>query len=349
MLPAARLGFLALLLITLPATAGGAEREVIFEGAGGTKLSATLALPSGASAQHKVPAVVLVAGSGPTDRNGNQPPLLWTGLLKQTADALAGAGVASLRYDKRGVGRSDRPPKDREALGEFVRWEHFVGDVAEACAALRRQPEVDPSRVALLGHSEGGLLVMDAAAKLRDAGRPPAAVVLVSTPGRPLGVVLREQLGRMCRRLNLTEEGTSRFLARNDEIVAAIRGTGAVPDDVPPDLAALYPRYAGRFLQAQFNADPAAAARRLTVPVLLVQGAKDLQVSAERDAPALEAALKGRTGKARCDVVILDGASHNLKHVERDGDHALFGPAVPGYGKTLVGWIDEVLGTHAGS
>jgi pimeloyl-ACP methyl ester carboxylesterase len=340
---------LAALLFASPALGAATEREVVFDGAGGVKLSATLLLPAGASEQRKVPAVVLVAGSGPTDRNGNQPPLLWTGLLKQTADLLAGAGVASLRYDKRGVGRSDRPPKDRAALAEFVRWEHFVADVAAAGEALRGQPEVDGARVALLGHSEGGLLVMDAAAQLQDAGRPPAAVVLVSTPGRPLGVVLREQLGRMCQRLNLTEEGTSRYLARNDDIIAAIRETGVVPDDVPPDLAPLYPRYAGRFLQAQFKSDPAEAAGRLTVPVLVIQGAKDLQVSAECDTPALEGALKGRPGKARCDVVILEGASHNLKHVEHDGEQALFGPTVPEYGKRLTACVNVVLRSHAGN
>jgi pimeloyl-ACP methyl ester carboxylesterase len=342
-------GFIsALLLVARPAFAT-TEREVTFDGAGGVRISATLALPAGASAQHKVPALVLVAGSGPTDRNGNQPPLLWTGLLKQTADLLAGAGVASLRYDKRGVGRSDRPPKDRAALSEFVRWEHFVDDVVAASVALQGQPEVDASRVALLGHSEGGLLVMDATVRLQDGGRPPAAVVLVATPGRPLGVLLREQLAGMSRRLGVSEAGTSRWLARNDEIIAAIRTTGVVPDDVPQDLAGLYPPYAGKFLQVALESDPAAVARRLTVPVLVIQGAKDLQVSAERDATALEAALKGRPGSVRSDVVILEGASHNLKRVERGGEHAAFGPVVPSYGAKLVAWIDELLCRHAGS
>jgi alpha-beta hydrolase superfamily lysophospholipase len=81
----------------------------------------------------------------------------------------------------------------------------------------------------------------------------------------------------------------------------------------------------------------------MTVPVLVIQGTKDLQVSAERDAAALQAALKARPGNPRCDVILLTGASHNLKRVEHDGEHAAFGPVVPEYGKRLVGWIDDVL------
>src|SRR4051794_36546048 len=112
----AQLVLVAALLLAPRALGATTEREVGFDGAGGVKLSATLSLPPGASERDRVPAVVLVAGSGPTDRNGNQPPLLWIGLLKQTADLLAGAGIASLRYDKRGVGRSTRVPKGADAL-----------------------------------------------------------------------------------------------------------------------------------------------------------------------------------------------------------------------------------------
>jgi hypothetical protein len=65
--------------------------------------------------------------------------------------------------------------------------------------------------------------------------------------------------------------------------------------------------------------------------------------TAERDAPALEAALKARAGAARCDLVILEGASHNLKPVGSEGGHAFFGPVVPACGKRLVGWLDDVL------
>src|SRR5688500_18112657 len=119
---------LVLLCVPVPAFGAPTQREISFEGAGGVRLSATLLLPEGAAADRRVPAVVLVAGSGPTDRNGNQPPLLWTGLLKQLADVLADAGIASLRYDKRGQYRSGKPPKDPAALARFVAWEHFIAE-----------------------------------------------------------------------------------------------------------------------------------------------------------------------------------------------------------------------------
>ena len=290
-----------------------------------------------------MPAVVLVAGSGPTDRNGNQPPLLWTGLLKQVAEALADGGIASVRYDKRGVNRSGKPPKDPEALSAFVAWEHFVSDVVAAAGALREQPEVDVARVALLGHSEGGLLVMDGAIAMQDAGCPPAAVVLVSTPGRSLDVVLREQLSSAFKRLGVSDAATERLLRSNDAIIAQIREHGTVPADVPPDLAPLYPRYAGRFLQSQFKSVPEALAARLTCPVLVIQGEKDLQVSADCDAPLLAAALKKRTGAARSDLILLPGASHNLKQVQQEGSHSFFGPVVPEFRAKLVEWLAQNL------
>ena len=334
---------LALVVVLFCPAAFATEREVSFVGAREVQLSGTLLLPPTASSGHRVPAVLLVPGSGPTDRNGNQPPLLWTGLLKQTADALASTGMASLRFDKRGVGRSTRPPKDFDALVEFTAWDHFIGDVTAACAALRAQPEVDPSRVVLIGHSEGGLLVMHAAVALQDAGTPPAAVVLLATPGRPLDALIRDQLDAYCRRLNVSEAATKRLLGRNEAITQWVREHGTIPPDVPADLAALYPRYIGRFYQGVLRHDPADLAARLSGPVLIMQGEKDLQVSAERDAPRLHAALKKRATPARADLILLPGASHNLKNVEKDGDHAFFGPAVPEFRAKLVEWLTEVL------
>src|SRR3954470_24058089 len=204
-------------LLLVARSAPAAEREVQFEGAGGVRLSGTLLLPEAPT--HPVPAVVLVAGSGPTDRNGNQPPMLWTGLLKQTAEILAEAGIASFRYDKRGLHRSGGRPKDPAELARFVAWENFSADVVAAHRALCAQPEVDAGRVALLGHSEGGLLVMHAALAMQEAGQAPAAVVLVSTPGRPLDVVLREQLAASMTRLGVSRKGTAALLERNESIL----------------------------------------------------------------------------------------------------------------------------------
>ena len=330
-------------LAPVATAAGVSEHQVVFEGAGGVKLSGTLTLPEPRAEGTRVPAVVLVQGSGPTDRDGNQPPLLWTGLLKQTAQLLAEGGVASLRYDKRGLHRSGPHPKDPAALADFVAWENFVGDVVAACGALRERPEVDAERVALLGHSEGGLLVMHAAIALQEAGHAPAALVLASTPGRPLDVLLHEQLDASFERLGVARPGIDRVLARNDAIVAHIREHGTVPNDVPADLSPLYGRYLGRFLQSQFRTPPAEVAARVAGPVLVIQGEKDLQVSAERDAPVLAEALAKREGAPRSDLVLVPGASHNLKRVARDGEHAFWGPVAPEFKRELTRWLTEVL------
>src|SRR5262245_24748089 len=100
---------LAVATISTVAAQAPAEEEVSFTGEGSLTLHGTLVLPPGA--EGRVPALLLLPGSGPTDRDGNQPPMLVTDLLQQVADALASAGVASLRFDKRAahVHASDWP------------------------------------------------------------------------------------------------------------------------------------------------------------------------------------------------------------------------------------------------
>src|SRR5438067_1649273 len=84
-------------------TAAPVEQHISFQGNGGITIAGTLVLPETANSDRLVPAVLLIQGSGPTDRDGNQPPNLQTDLLRQLANILAGAGIASLRYDKRGM------------------------------------------------------------------------------------------------------------------------------------------------------------------------------------------------------------------------------------------------------
>jgi dienelactone hydrolase len=190
-----------LLLITImvcPAAALAASTELLvsFKGDDGMALAGTLELPadkpSGA-------AVVLLAGSGSTNGDGNQPPSLKTDLLKQIARGLADRGIVSLRFDKRGMyANRAELPADQSKYEEFFSWEHFVGDAAAGYRFLQQQPNVTPNRVAILGHSEGGLLALDAARKLKSDGHSPAALILVSTPGRSMDVIIDEQ-PRACR------------------------------------------------------------------------------------------------------------------------------------------------------
>jgi uncharacterized protein len=314
----------AILFCPPSAHAEPVDHQVSFNGAGGTKLSGTLVVPK-QTPDARSPAMVLVAGSGPTDRNGNQPPLLVTDLLQQIATALARHGVASLRYDKRGMhANAGELPKDLSQYGEFFSWENFVGDVEAACQFLRQRPEIDAERVGILGHSEGGVLALSLDAKPTAGGARPAALVLVSTPGRPLDAVVHDQLVRLLAQQKATPEQTKFFLEADARIVQAIKETGKVPLDVPAGLAALYPSYLGRFLQSNFATDPGKIAARTVAPVLVIAGEKDIQVSPERDSQALAAALSTRTLDDH-KLLVVPGASHNLKPVKDDAEAGFAG------------------------
>jgi len=321
------------------------EKQVSFKGADGTSLAGTLLLPPQA-ATAKVPALVLLAGSGPTDRNGNQPPLLTTDLLKQIAQGLANNGIATLRFDKRGMyANAAELPKDRSQYGDFFSWENFVGDSAAAYRFLRDQPEIDPARTGILGHSEGGLLALAASKILDSEAHPPAVLILLSTPGRPVDALITEQIQNLLKQQGASPEQTAFFLTANKHIIETIRTTGQVPLDVPAGLAALYPSYLGKFIHSQFAEDPPALATAFPRPVLVMIGADDQQVSPERDAQALDAALKKRPNDDHVLIIIAD-ASHNLKIVPKPGDPAFAGPIAPDALTQLQTWASTKLAAH---
>jgi pimeloyl-ACP methyl ester carboxylesterase len=128
-------------------------------------------------------AVLMIAGSGPTDRNGNSKLGVEAGYLNMLARHLASAGIASLRYDKRGVGGSKALVTSEAAL----RFSDFVGDATQWDNWLHTQRDI--ACVFLLGHSEGGLIATLVAGK-----SPPAGLVLIASPGRSFGAVLKGQL-----------------------------------------------------------------------------------------------------------------------------------------------------------
>jgi fermentation-respiration switch protein FrsA (DUF1100 family) len=266
----------------LSAARAASERTVYFQGAGGTILYGTLQLPE---SNARTPALILLAGSGPTDRDGNQPPALMTDLLKQIAEKLAGQGIATLRFDKRGMyANAAELPKDEAKYGDFFTWENFVGDAMSAVKFLRQQPEVDPDRVGILGHSEGGLLALESARALTSERHPPAVLVLISTPGRSIEAVITDQLKSLLAQQGATPQQTDYFLAENARVTRAILRSGSVPPDVPTGLSALYPGYLGKFLQSEMRLDPSKAVAGFSGPVLILAGSADTQVSSDRDA-----------------------------------------------------------------
>ena len=275
------------MMLALPAHAAGSEQEATLAVHGGV-LHGTLSLPDG---QGKVPVVLLHAGSGPTDRNGNSAMLPGqNNALRMLADALARNGIATLRYDKRGIGASASAGR-REA---DLRLDDYVDDATAWLRQLRADPRF--TNVLMAGHSEGALIAMVACQKAQLDG-----CVLIAGAGKALDDILRVQL-----KPRLPPD----LYAQNERILLALK-RGEQVSDVPPALLALYRPSVQPYLISSMKVDPRAAVGALRMPLLILQGVTDLQVSVA-DAQALSAAAPA----AR--LVIVPGMNHVLKMVSGD-------------------------------
>jgi pimeloyl-ACP methyl ester carboxylesterase len=320
------------------------ERELKFAGAGGLTLYGTFLLPLNAAS--KVPGVLLLPGSGATDRNGNQPPLLVTDLLKQIAERLAKEGYASLRFDKRSAVRYAKSwPTEVTKQNDFFSWDSFVGDAKAGLANLQAQPEVDGQRVVVAGHSEGGTIAVQIAHDLQGTKAAPAGLILLSTPGRTGSAILREQIAASLKRNSVPAEQARLCTYYVDLAIDQLQKTGTIPPNAPAGLGLeyLFPASAAKLLQVELAFEPASLLSAYTGPVLVVQGEKDIQISAARDTPLLSTALKQRQQGAS-EVLFVKSASHNLKTVgDENADPGLAGPVAPGVLDTIVLWLRKDL------
>lgn len=260
----------------------GDDQDVTFE-SGGEALYGSLLLPPSAGFQPLAGALIL-AGSGPTDRNGNSAALAGdTGTLRGFAQALAGAGVVSLRYDKLGSGQTGlgsfaSHPQDIAGLSFDV----FVQEALDGLAFLAARPEVDPSRLLLLGHSEGGLIALVVAQQLVPQGGL-AALALAS----PLAVryldLLRRQYSAAYAALvqsgTLTQAQADALTVDLGVVLDTLRATGHLPaQSADPSLRRMLASSAA-FLYTADKYDPRVIASTLpALPGLLLHGAKDSQV-----------------------------------------------------------------------
>lgn len=270
-----------------PEPPAGGEEAVRLETPTGT-LHGTLLTPAGAGPH---PVALIIAGSGPTDRNGNSAFLAGANnSLKLLAEGLAERGVASVRYDKRGVARSRAAaPAEIE-----LRFENYVDDAAAWLLQLRSDSRF--STVATAGHSEGSLLGMLATEKARAD-----AFVSVAGVARRASEVLRDQL-----RPQLSPE----LWAESERILAELEA-GRTAGSVPAALGSLYRPSVQPYLISWFRYHPAAEIARLSVPVLIAQGTTDVQVSVE-EAHALKLA------RPDAELLIVEGMNHVLKLVPAD-------------------------------
>lgn len=243
------------------------------------------------------PVVLIVPGSGPTDRDGNNPMRVTAAPYRLLAEALGARGIGSVRIDKRGLFGSAAAGVDPNA----VTIADYAQDVAAWVAAARAA--TGAKCVWLLGHSEGGLIAL--AAAQRAAGL--CGAILVSAPGRKLGAVMREQL----------EANPANAILLADALPAIARLEAGERFDVAamhPALKGLFAPQVQGFLIDLFSHDPAALAAKVGIPLLIVQGGADLQV-ATADGEALRAA------QPKASYVLLPIMNHVLKDVPA-GDRA---------------------------
>lgn len=246
------------------------------------EIHGTLSVPDNASRT----AVLIIAGSGPTDRNGNSSVTgIATNTYKMLADSLAARSYASLRYDKRGVAASAAAAPDESQLT----FDAYIDDAAAWAEWLAADERFD--RVVLAGHSEGGLIAL-VAAKRSDKV---VAVVTLAGVGESIDATLRRQLGTQ------PEPYRSECMRIIDELKA-----GRTVSDPMPELAALFRPSVQPFLISQMRYEPSNEARTLSQPLLVVQGTTDIQIN-------LNDAIKLSTVNPRTRLAIVSEMNHVLK------------------------------------
>jgi hypothetical protein len=276
--------------------------EQVFIPANGFSLAATISRPPASAAPAasakgpvtRLPAIILVPGAGPVDRDET---IAGIPIFAQMANALADAGFIVVRYDKRGIGQSG-------GRDESATIEDYADDVRMAVEFLRKRKDVDPARIAIVGHSEGGMVGMLAASWMK---KQIAALALVATPGTKGGALILEQQRHLLDRMPIPEEEKRNRVAMQEQIqAAAVSGQGweAVP--------AAYRRQADTAWFRSFLAfDPAKVMPKLPQPVVVVQGDRDRQVSVRHAYALLELAKARKDGRGQA-LYMIEGVNHLL-------------------------------------
>lgn len=290
---------LRLLLLILPLLAGLAQaapqsvlqRPIELDTGSGT-LRGTLLRPK---ADQPVPVALIIAGSGPTDRDGNNPLGGRNDSLKKLAQLLARNGIASVRYDKRGIAASQDAGTDERQLSI----ELYASDAAAWGRRLKQDARF--SRLILIGHSEGALIASLAA---DSAGAD--ALVSIAGSARPIDQLLRAQL---------QDRLPPPLLAQSESLLTSLRA-GQQVAEVPKPLEVLFRPSVQPYLISLFRQDPAQAFGRLRIPALILQGSHDIQVGVA-DAEQLKAA------RPDAQLTIIDGMNHMLRIVPMDMEQQL--------------------------
>jgi alpha-beta hydrolase superfamily lysophospholipase len=280
------------------------SKEIKFDGAN-VSLNGTLLVPKLETGK-RAPSVLIIAGPGPTPRDGLTFGSAKQLIYRDLAEYLAARGYVTLRYDKRCVGASQ--------CVKATSFDDIVDDARGAVDYLREHPQVDPKRIFLFGHSEGGVIAATIGAT---DDRKLAGVIVAAMPGRTLTKLMREQLQNRMAEAGKSEKEISDFMVKYDRIVRGItsghtdfsREPLNEKDPFDAQLVGLIKQY--EVVLALMINDPLQIINNVRAPLLAMQGKKDVQV-AVKDAQFLEESLK-RTQHPDATVVLLDDVDHLLK------------------------------------
>ena len=273
-----------LLLLFIPLVSFGQEEEITLETKTGD-IKGSLLIPS---VLEKTAVVLIIAGSGPTDRNGNNP-MMTNNSLKMLAKELQKNGIASVRYDKRGVGES----KSSALQESDLRFEDYVQDVEGWIKLLKEDERF--SNIIVLGHSEGSLIGMIASHK-QEAKK----FISVAGVGIPAGDILRKQL-----------KGQPQFILDESLKIIEKLENGETVEKVSQMLYSLFRPSVQPYMISWFKYNPQIEIAKLNKPILIIQGTTDIQVSVS-DADKLASANK------KSQKQIIEGMNHILKEAELD-------------------------------
>jgi pimeloyl-ACP methyl ester carboxylesterase len=315
----------------------------------GIKLAGTLTLPRG---KGPFPAVLLISGSGPQDRDstlfGHKPFLV-------LADYLTRRGIAVLRVDDRGVGGSTGKTMESTSAD-------FAQDVLSGVAFLKTRPEIDAAKIGLIGHSEGGIIAPLVASQSKDI----AFIVLLAGTGLPgedvlytQGAAIAKTMGAdaatLARQKALQQRIFAMVRAEKDTAVLAKRVRAALAEAVPKDdkektLRDALPAAEGQvkmvttpWFRHFLDYDPRPALRKVGCPVLALCGSKDVQVDAKINLPVIEAALK-EGGNRDVTVQELPNVNHLFQtcKIGAVGEYATIEETVaPAVLEAIARWIQK--------
>ena len=258
------------------------------------KIKGTLSVPSKG---RKFPLVIIIAGSGPTDRNGNSGSDVTSNSYKILADSLLQHNIASLRYDKRGIGESaDSTIKEANMV-----FETYITDAKDWVTLLKKDKRF--SSIIIAGHSEGSLVGMVAS-----VNKNVARYISIAGPGVPVYKTLKKQLA-----------GQSEAIKKTCYAIIDTLVSGKIVTAVPAMLSSIFRPSVQPYLISWFKYDPKIEIAKLKIPVLVINGTSDIQVAVDNATNLHDACRQSK-------LVIIEGMTHLLKEgpADRDKNIALY-------------------------